>query len=379
MPCLRKLIFLSSSKLEKLTGPILFFSSQVLFLICRKLISQQIVNGTDVLKWLREILICRNKFLLKNKVLTIYSSQSITLAEVMTQKPTIFINDSLTCSLVPVSAHHSDMGHCLLMSMIQAKIQLLGLNVHNWLGLGVCTLYGGEAMCKLLFFFLSMIIPGVCHHGWWHSHLPAGTDKAGGVSLHVLMELRHWGGAGGHVLFPPPLWGGWHPQHSWRSAGPDNPAQLCHLQWTSFCQHHDGNRSVLLGPSFIFSVWLWTWHPVKVLFVCFFLLIVFFFYNVQQQINFSNQFFIHMDTMFTFINNCKIIFWFGSQLGCVHTLKVWFELWCSQPVYQSVNVIHLSANQSSVNAVIWQAESHLFCSINETWRWLRPRHPRTQL
>lgn len=26
------------------------------------------VNGTDVLKWLREILICRNKFLLKNKV-----------------------------------------------------------------------------------------------------------------------------------------------------------------------------------------------------------------------------------------------------------------------------------------------------------------------
>ncbi|KAM4566312.1 neurofibromin isoform 5-T6 [Odontesthes bonariensis] len=42
-------------------------SSQVLFLICRKLISQQIVNGTDVLKWLREILICRNKFLLKNK------------------------------------------------------------------------------------------------------------------------------------------------------------------------------------------------------------------------------------------------------------------------------------------------------------------------
>ncbi|XP_029025963.1 neurofibromin isoform X1 [Betta splendens] len=42
-------------------------SSQVLFLICRKLISQQMVNGTEVLKWLREILICRNKFLLKNK------------------------------------------------------------------------------------------------------------------------------------------------------------------------------------------------------------------------------------------------------------------------------------------------------------------------
>ncbi|XP_027855489.1 neurofibromin [Xiphophorus couchianus] len=42
-------------------------SSQVLFLICRKLISQQMVNRTEVLKWLREILICRNKFLLKNK------------------------------------------------------------------------------------------------------------------------------------------------------------------------------------------------------------------------------------------------------------------------------------------------------------------------
>uniref|UniRef100_A0A668AWN6 Neurofibromin 1 n=1 Tax=Myripristis murdjan TaxID=586833 RepID=A0A668AWN6_9TELE len=42
-------------------------SSQVLFLICRKLIGHQMVNGTEVLKWLREILICRNKFLLKNK------------------------------------------------------------------------------------------------------------------------------------------------------------------------------------------------------------------------------------------------------------------------------------------------------------------------
>ncbi|XP_028425781.1 neurofibromin isoform X4 [Perca flavescens] len=42
-------------------------SSQVLFLICRKLIGQQMINGTEVLKWLREILICRNKFLLKNK------------------------------------------------------------------------------------------------------------------------------------------------------------------------------------------------------------------------------------------------------------------------------------------------------------------------
>uniref|UniRef100_A0A674CQW5 Neurofibromin 1 n=1 Tax=Salmo trutta TaxID=8032 RepID=A0A674CQW5_SALTR len=43
-------------------------SSQVLFLICKKLIGHQMVNSTEVLKWLREILICRNKFLLKNKV-----------------------------------------------------------------------------------------------------------------------------------------------------------------------------------------------------------------------------------------------------------------------------------------------------------------------
>ncbi|KAM9442689.1 neurofibromin-like isoform 6-T9 [Salvelinus alpinus] len=42
-------------------------SSLVLFLICKKLIGHQMVNSTEVLKWLREILICRNKFLLKNK------------------------------------------------------------------------------------------------------------------------------------------------------------------------------------------------------------------------------------------------------------------------------------------------------------------------
>ncbi|XP_051717330.1 neurofibromin isoform X2 [Ctenopharyngodon idella] len=42
-------------------------SSQVLFLICKKLIGHQMINSTEILKWLREILICRNKFLLKNK------------------------------------------------------------------------------------------------------------------------------------------------------------------------------------------------------------------------------------------------------------------------------------------------------------------------
>ncbi|XP_008206010.1 neurofibromin isoform X2 [Nasonia vitripennis] len=42
-------------------------SSQVLFSISQKLIQHQIVNYTDILKWLREILICRNIFLSQNK------------------------------------------------------------------------------------------------------------------------------------------------------------------------------------------------------------------------------------------------------------------------------------------------------------------------
>ncbi|XP_046876380.1 neurofibromin-like [Hypomesus transpacificus] len=42
-------------------------SSQVLFFLCKKLIGHQMINSTEILKWLREILICRNKFLLRNK------------------------------------------------------------------------------------------------------------------------------------------------------------------------------------------------------------------------------------------------------------------------------------------------------------------------
>ncbi|KAF5281228.1 hypothetical protein FQR65_LT14821 [Abscondita terminalis] len=42
-------------------------SSQVLFSISQKLIQHQIVNYTDILKWLREILVCRNAFLSKHK------------------------------------------------------------------------------------------------------------------------------------------------------------------------------------------------------------------------------------------------------------------------------------------------------------------------
>ncbi|KAK2173204.1 hypothetical protein NP493_892g01057 [Ridgeia piscesae] len=43
------------------------FSSQVLFSISQKLIQHQILNYTEILKWLREILICQNNFLRKHK------------------------------------------------------------------------------------------------------------------------------------------------------------------------------------------------------------------------------------------------------------------------------------------------------------------------
>ena len=36
------------------------------FYISQRLIQHQIVNYTEILKWLREILICRNRFLLKH-------------------------------------------------------------------------------------------------------------------------------------------------------------------------------------------------------------------------------------------------------------------------------------------------------------------------
>ncbi|CAB1316220.1 unnamed protein product, partial [Coregonus sp. 'balchen'] len=49
-------------------------SSQVLFFICKKLVGHQMINSTEILKWLREILICRNKFLLRNKEQAIVGS-----------------------------------------------------------------------------------------------------------------------------------------------------------------------------------------------------------------------------------------------------------------------------------------------------------------
>ncbi|KAK2156732.1 hypothetical protein LSH36_206g01021 [Paralvinella palmiformis] len=42
-------------------------SSQVLFSISQKLIQHQIMNYTEILKWLRDILVCRNHFLQKHK------------------------------------------------------------------------------------------------------------------------------------------------------------------------------------------------------------------------------------------------------------------------------------------------------------------------
>ncbi|XP_065225861.1 neurofibromin-like isoform X1 [Planococcus citri] len=42
-------------------------SSQVLFSISQKMIQHQIVNYTDILKWLKQILICRNEFLSRHK------------------------------------------------------------------------------------------------------------------------------------------------------------------------------------------------------------------------------------------------------------------------------------------------------------------------
>lgn len=39
----------------------------MLFSISQKLIQHQIVNYTDILRWLREVLTCRNSFLLRNR------------------------------------------------------------------------------------------------------------------------------------------------------------------------------------------------------------------------------------------------------------------------------------------------------------------------
>ena len=47
--------------------PLVCSSSQVLFSISQKLIQHQILNYTEILKWLHEILLCRNEFLQRHK------------------------------------------------------------------------------------------------------------------------------------------------------------------------------------------------------------------------------------------------------------------------------------------------------------------------
>lgn len=43
------------------------YSSRVLFNMSQKLILRQLTNYTEILKWLREILACRNKFLNRHR------------------------------------------------------------------------------------------------------------------------------------------------------------------------------------------------------------------------------------------------------------------------------------------------------------------------
>ena len=62
------IIYVLDYLLTMLVTMLCYCSSQMLFYICKKLTSHQMLSSTEILKWLREILICRNKFLLKNKV-----------------------------------------------------------------------------------------------------------------------------------------------------------------------------------------------------------------------------------------------------------------------------------------------------------------------
>ena len=48
--------------------------SQMLFSISQKLIQHQILNYTDILKWIRKVLTCRNQFLHNHKDYAIIGS-----------------------------------------------------------------------------------------------------------------------------------------------------------------------------------------------------------------------------------------------------------------------------------------------------------------
>ena len=70
MDALKKLHQPEKIELWNPENPITTFwdiSSQVLFSMSQKLIQHQILNYTEVLKWMRDILVCRNQFLLKHR------------------------------------------------------------------------------------------------------------------------------------------------------------------------------------------------------------------------------------------------------------------------------------------------------------------------
>uniref|UniRef100_A0A8C5N5E9 Neurofibromin n=1 Tax=Leptobrachium leishanense TaxID=445787 RepID=A0A8C5N5E9_9ANUR len=69
-------------------------SSQMIFYISKKLTGHQVLNSTEILKWLREILICRNKFLLKNKVFSLFFFTIFMVMENLLLYPGIRIHES---------------------------------------------------------------------------------------------------------------------------------------------------------------------------------------------------------------------------------------------------------------------------------------------
>ena len=198
-------------------------SSQVLSTICDKLISHQLVNSTEVLKWLREILIRRNKFLLKNKVGT-PNQVSLVWGGTLFTIGTSFLCMSLFWQLFSDS---------LFPKVLALQVNLLA----GAKCLSLCLKIVHCVHCTWVLF-----CSGVCHPWQLHSYLPEGPNQAGGVPLPVPLEPWRRGSAGGHVLLPSPLWGSWHPLLCRRSARSDHPPQLRHLLRVCLGQQHDGDQ-----------------------------------------------------------------------------------------------------------------------------------------
>lgn len=60
---------------------LVFCSSHVLFSISQKLTQHQIINFAEILKWLREILICRNNFLIGQRECNAYVGSNIPICK----------------------------------------------------------------------------------------------------------------------------------------------------------------------------------------------------------------------------------------------------------------------------------------------------------